>query len=181
MSGSDFNRAREEFLIDSAQYFFDKKTLYLNLKEYIAGELALPLSMVRVCGSAYWGRSFLTDQPFQAGESDLDVAVIDGSLYVRALSETRQTTWNFSNLTAFPTEPKNAHLVFQDYAYKKGIIRTDLMPRTKLRQQIYTIANTASARYKEHFGRVSVAIYDSESSFSVKQIQPTRKFRVAAA
>lgn len=119
MSDVDLLRAREEFLTDGAEYFADKRDVYLNLKEFIASNLLIPLSMIRVCGSAYWGRSFVGDRPFIQGESDLDVAVVDSMLFVGALSETRDVTKNFTYLTPFTSRVPNAPLLFQDYAYKK--------------------------------------------------------------
>ncbi|UWQ42382.1 hypothetical protein K3718_04645 [Leisingera aquaemixtae] len=176
MSDNNHNTARQEFLTDSAAYFADKKDLYLQVKDDIALELGIPLSMIRICGSAYWGKSFTAGRGFLPGESDLDVALINEALYVQCLSEVRQTTRNFSNLTAFRSG-QNTPLLFQDYAYKKGIIRTDVMPSTRTKKRLDAASNVISRKYAEHFSKVSFSIYDSESSFTVKQISPVRKFR----
>jgi len=99
MTYDPHNIARLEFLTDTAVYFSDKKNTYLELKDDISSELGLPLSEIRICGSAYWGQSFVNGLPFRPAESDLDVALVNGSLFVKCLSEVRQLTWNFSNLT----------------------------------------------------------------------------------
>lgn len=171
--------ARMEFLTDSAAYFDDKKKIYIEIKDDISSELNIPLSMIRICGSAYWGQSFETALPFRPSESDLDVALINSALFVRCLSEVRQTTRNFSNLTAFSGGAREP-IIFQDYAYKKGIIRIDIMPKTKSKRSLDTISEAMSRKYDKHFSKVSFMIYDSEHSFTVKQITPTTKFRGVA-
>ncbi|WP_370675564.1 hypothetical protein [Pleomorphomonas sp. PLEO] len=168
--------ARQEFLTDKAKYFSDKKELYLEVKDRIAESLGLPLSMIRVCGSAYWGRSYTADRDFLPGDSDLDVALIDQLMYVRAISEARQMTHNFYNRTLFPSSPHNAYETFRDYAYKKGIIRPDLMPRTRLKTLLSSLSHSLSYQFRDHFSKITFAIYDTEASFTVKQIAPTEKF-----
>jgi hypothetical protein len=174
---SDLTLSKQEFLTDRAKYFIDKKPIYLDLKNLIFEASSTPFSMIKICGSAYWGKSFNTELEFRPGESDLDVALIDSSLFVRALSEVRSLTWNFSNLTYFPSATPSAPTLFQDYAYKKGIIRLDIMPRTKTKQSLDAIAQKASRQFKDHFSKVTLAIYDSEESFTVKQIPSTKKFK----
>lgn len=176
MSEDTHSTARREFLTDNAAYFKDKKDLYLLVKDDIASELEIPLSLIRICGSAYWGRSFTKDADFAPGISDLDVALINGDLYVKCLSEVRQVTRNFSNLTAF-RGGQNAPLLFQDYAFKKGIIRTDVMPNTRTKKRLDTASDKVSRKHDDHFSKVSFSVYDSESSFTVKQISSTRKFK----
>ena len=176
MSKIDHTTARKEFLTDNAVYFADKKDLYLAVKDDISTDLNIPLSLIRICGSAYWGKSFVEERDFVPGDSDLDVALIDQMLYVQCLSEVRQMTRNFSNLTAF-SGGANVPLLFQDYAYKKGIIRTDVMPRTRTKQRLISVSDKISRKYASDFSSISFAIYDSENSFTVKQILSTRKFR----
>lgn len=176
MSNRQHIVSRQEFLTDDAVYFADKKDIYLNIKEDISINLSIPLSMVRICGSAYWGKSYSTEIDFRPGESDLDVAVISEALYVRCISEVRQITWNFSNLTSFSSGPRGP-LTFQEYAYKKGIVRTDLMPRTHTKKRLDIASDQISRKYSSHFSKITFLVYDSETSFTVKQILPIAKFR----
>jgi hypothetical protein len=172
--------AKQEFLTDKAKYFSDKKDVYLALKKLIFEDSSIPFSMIRVCGSAYWGRSFVTNSEFKPGESDLDVALIDPMLFVRSLSEVRLLTRNFTNLTHFTSAQPNTPSLFQEYAYKKGIIRLDIMPRTKTKLALDAISLRASRQFQDHFSRVTFAIYDNEDSFTVKQIKPAEKFKEEA-
>jgi hypothetical protein len=68
-------------------------------------------------------------------------------------------------------------IVFQDYAYKKGIIRTDLMPRTRSKKSMDAASERISRKYSDHFSKITFMVYDSEHSFTVKQIAATSKFR----
>ena len=136
--------------------------------------------MVRICGSAYWGKSFSLGRDFLPGESDLDVALIDQDLFVRSLMEVRQVTRNYTNLTSFRRGAESPNL-FRDYAFNKGIIRTDIMPKTELKKHIDHAAASISKIYSDHFAKVSFLIYDCETSFIVKQIEPIKKFRGKAA
>jgi hypothetical protein len=120
---ADIALSKQEFLTDNAKYFQDKKDFYLDLKDSIASELNVPLSMLRICGSAYWGKSFSKNVAFQAGVSDLDLALIDPITFVRAISEVRKLTWNFSNLTYFPGSPTDdAPAIFQQYHTTKALL-----------------------------------------------------------
>lgn len=171
---SVYIKSRKEFLLDGASYFSEKSDLYLDIKDRIAGHTKLPLSMIRVCGSAYWGKSFTTEKDFSPGVSDLDVALVSDQLFVRALSEVRIKTFNFTNLTLFPTT--GAPEIFQDYAYKKGIIRIDQMPKTDTKTWIDSIFQNVSKSYLQHFNNINAVIYDSEMSFTNKQTGALLKF-----
>lgn len=169
-------RTREQFLTDDAAYFRDKKSTYLQIKDDIAAELGIPLSIIRLCGSAYWGYSFTEERPFDPSISDLDIAIIDPTIFIKCLSEVRQMTWNFSNLTSFRGGLNNP-IIFQDYAYKKGIIRLDLMPYTKFKKFIEAASGRIYSKHAKHFVKLSFMIYDSENSFTVKQIISMSKFK----
>ena len=171
---SVFIKSRKEFLLDKAKYFSEKSDLYLEIKDKIAGHTRLPLSMIRICGSAYWGKSFSTEEDFVPGTSDLDVGLVSDQLFVRALSEVRSKTLNFTNLTYFPTT--EAPGLFQDYAYKKGIIRIDQMPSTDIKLWIESVFNNISKSYLGHFQNINALIYDSETSFTNRQVGAFSKF-----
>lgn len=176
MSLNFSQKTRIEFLTDGAEYFLDKKNIYLDIKDEISSELGVPLSMIKICGSAYWGRSFIKDEPFEPSISDLDVALIDAGLFVKCLSEVREETRNYSNLTRFLGNPTNP-IMFQDYAVKKGIIRIDIMPVTRSKKILEHTSDAISKKYVNHFSKISFMIYDSEKSFTVKQIGAFSKFR----
>ncbi len=172
-------KSKIEFLTDKADYFRDKHEIYVEIKQAIFEKLAIPYSLVKVCGSAYWGHSFTTGILFTPGKSDLDIALISDSLFVKCLSEVRSQTRNFSNLVSFPqveNGPPN-NVIFQDYAYKKGIIRVDKMPFTKTKLNLLEVAKNLTTAHISHFSNINFFIYDSEASFVVKQIGAVEKFR----
>tara|TARA_R110000751_G_scaffold66524_1_gene135839 strand:- start:1157 stop:1693 length:537 start_codon:yes stop_codon:yes gene_type:complete len=170
-----FIGSQEEFLTDHASYFLDKKSLYLEIKKSISEETNFSLSMIRICGSAYWGKSFKEGRPFTPGVSDLDVAIIDANAYVKLMSETRTVTKGFTDLTEFPAYGNSVDR-FKEYAIKKGIILTSIMPRTKTKRILEKASDTISRKYIEHFSKISFLIYDTDISFTDKQAPAFKKF-----
>jgi hypothetical protein len=168
------NQARAEFLTDEAFYFRDKKEMYLEIKDRIGQALEVPRSMVRICGSAYWGKRYESGADFAPGESDLDVALISERLFVQLISEVRAKTRNFTNLTFFAGQ--EAPAIFQEYALKKGIVRLDVTPRTDTMLKITTMSANLSKKYLNHFSNINLSVYDTEISFSNKQTGALEKF-----
>lgn len=168
------NQARVEFLTDEAFYFKDKKEMYLDIKDHIGKALEVPRSMVRICGSAYWGKRYASGDAFAPGESDLDVALISERLFVQIISEVRAKTHNFTNLTFFSGQ--EAPGIFQDYALKKGIVRLDVTPRTDTMLKVTTMSANLSKKYLNHFSSINLSVYDTEMSFSNKQVGALEKF-----
>ncbi|WP_157969011.1 hypothetical protein [Tropicimonas sp. IMCC34011] len=171
--------AKHEFLLDGAAYFSDKLDLYMTIKHSISTELAVDVTEIRICGSAYWGRRFRDGSPFEPGVSDLDVAVISPLIYCRAMAETRDLTKNFSDQTSFPKASKrlSSFEEFQDYAFRKGIIRIDQLPNTLTRRLMMAASERISRDFLDHFEKITFSIYDSTSSFAVKQAGAAKKFR----
>ncbi|WP_143515644.1 hypothetical protein [Pseudooceanicola marinus] len=171
--------AREEFLLDSAHYFADKSDLYLSLKERIAADVYADISDVRICGSAYWGRRFRDESPFLPGVSDLDVAIISPQIFCRCMSEVRDLSKNFSDQSVFPkvTGKVSTFELFRDYAFGKGLIRTEHLPNVRTRRGFIESSDRISRDFASHFEKISFALYDSALSFANKQAGATRKFR----
>lgn len=172
-------KAKHEFLLDNAEYFKDKKSLYLEIKVKISNLLPVEATDIRICGSAYWGRSFVKDEPFNPGVSDLDVALISPAMFCKCMTEVREITKNFSDQTSFPATSRaiSAYEEFQSYSFKKGIIRADLLPKVRTRNALQDASEKVSREYLDHFEKISFIIYDSSQSFAVKQAGAARKFR----
>jgi hypothetical protein len=171
--------SKHEFLLDRAAYFADKPELYLRLKSSIAEITSADLAEVRICGSAYWGRRFRDCSPFEPGVSDLDVALISPALFCRCMAEAREVSKNFTDQTVFPKSSKiiPSFEEFQAYAFRKGIIRVDLLPRTKTQRVLIKASDDISRDFLEHFEKITFSIYDSALSFAVKQASAAEKFR----
>lgn len=171
--------AKHEFLLDGAAYFSDKLDLYLTIKQSISTALSIDIPDIRICGSAYWGRRFRDGSSFKPGVSDLDAAVISPLIFCRAMAEARDITKNFSDQTSFPKASKRVSSFeeFQDYAFRKGIIRIDHLPNTATRRLMMKASEQVSRDFLDHFEKVTFSIYDSASSFAVKQAAAAKKFR----
>lgn len=171
--------AKHEFLLDGAEYFKDKKELYFLVKKRISDAVSVDISEIRICGSAYWGKRYRDEAPFEPGVSDLDVALINPPIFCRCMAEVREATKNFSDQTVFPKISRDITTFdeFRDYAFRKGIIRTDLLPDTKTRRDMVAASDNISRDYLDHFEKITFFIYDSAVSFAVKQAGAVKKFR----
>lgn len=171
--------SKNEFLLDDASYFEDKKDLYWCIKRDISRTLSVDVSDIRICGSAYWGLRFVDETPFQPGSSDLDVAIINPSMFCRCMTEVRELTKNFNDQSVFPQcgNEVNSFDLFRGYAFGKGIIMIHHLPDIQIRRDLSDASQSISKRYLDHFEKITFSIYDSAISFAVKQAQATKKFR----
>ena len=173
---SKFERARHEFLLDGAAYFRDKPDTYLEIKNKMALGLGLPVSAIRICGSAYWGKRFLDKTLFEPGVSDLDVAIVSPLLFSQCMTEIRATCSGFSDLRPFPIKgTENTYETFRQYALKKGMLRADFLPDVPTMGKIKRIAHHVSGAYLEHFSKITTCIYDSDDAFALKQTLASEK------
>lgn len=168
-------KVKQEFFTDSAKYFSDKRGLSIEIRSAIAAETSLPLSMIKFCGSAYWGKSFVEGRDFKPGVSDLDVALVSEMLFTKAMSQVRAATKNFTDRTTFKSEANFQK--FRDYSFKKGMFLLSISPNIQVKIQLGKLEQKISLKYKDHFEKISFIIYDTEESFAVKQIGAVLKFR----
>ncbi|AXT34478.1 hypothetical protein D1820_05510 [Phaeobacter sp. LSS9] len=167
---SKYERAKHEFLLDQAIYFIDKPDLYLSIKNKMALALGQPGSAIRICGSAYWGKKYRDETPFEPGVSDLDIAIVSPLLFSQCMTEIREICAGFTDLTPFPVKgSENTYETFRQYAVKKGMLRADFLPNVPTMQKLKRIAHHVSGDYLEHFSRITTCIYDSDDAFALKQ------------
>jgi len=129
----------------------------------------IPLNSIQIVGSAKTGRSFHKDSTFTAENSDLDVAIIDSSTFLKYSESVFTQTKGFRDRSNFPI--KDGKPVYEEYRQylAKGIFRPDLMPTGKKRANWNKFFGKLSFRNKDLFKSINAGIYFSEVFFEYKQ------------
>lgn len=163
----------QKHLIDGSSYFFDIIQIgeEFEFKKDLAKSLGVHIRDIVIVGSAKLGFSIKPDEnnlsfyPFKKFDfdfendvenkkSDLDVAIVSGSLFDRQLVNIYNHTNSYSNANFKGTTKKS----FAGYILK-GWLRPDFIPED------YVITNdiqTVQEKYKMKYGRdVNIGIYKS--------------------
>lgn len=162
-------RTRRLYLEERAVSLENDRGREVAIKTEISEYYGVPYSHVRFCGSAQLGFSIHKDTLFQPGVSDLDTACIDVSLFQKAWMDVLATTKSFSDLTPFGTTRSSQIEIFEKQIARRGMIRVDAMPASKLKQAWTQFQGTISRRHTTMFKSISLAIYMNEYAFCWKQ------------
>lgn len=136
----------------------------------------VPFTAIQVAGSAKTGHSFHKGTLFEAGVSDLDIAIIDSGLFIRYMEKVCADTRNYSDLTKFPiVKGSSSFQSYKDYV-SKGMFRPDLMPSGSSRAEITNFFGRLSAKNGSMFSSINAAFYLSHSFFEKKQRSAIKKF-----
>ena len=124
---------------------------------------------IQIAGSAKTGRSFHKQRDFIPGDSDLDVAIIDASLFQNYMEAIFKETKGHSVRTGF--QIRDGQSTADEYiAYlTKGIFRADLMPSGEARKNWNKFFGLLSARHGDLFKSINAGIYFSQLFFENKQ------------
>lgn len=146
----------------------DEERQYQILNE-ISCFFNIPIMSIQVAGSAKTGRSFHKQRDFQPGNSDLDIAIIDGELYKKYMEEIFTITKGYTDKSGFPL--KNGKSTSEEYIsyLTKGIFRADLMPTCEARKQWNKFFGQLSRRHGDLFKKINAGIYMSQTFFENKQ------------
>ena len=164
-----FHRARRLFVEERPAALAQSREIEYEIKSTISEELKVPYSSVCFSGSSQLGFSVHKDRLFELASSDLDIACVNGSLYQHAWSDIMATTRAFTDITPFTGYTWYDIERLKDNILRRGMIKIDLMPRSKLSNGWRDFQNKLGRRYVEFFGSISIAIYMSEYAFCWKQ------------
>lgn len=161
--------ARKIYLTYPTKVFIGEEELQYEILKKICTHFDVPISSVQVVGSAKTGYSFHQGTRFEPCSSDLDIAIVDSSLFVKYANTVFKQTKGFSNRANFPI--REGKSVFEQYkAYlSKGIFRPDLMPTGPIRASWNSFFGKLSTEYLHLFKSINAGIYMSEVSFEFKQ------------
>lgn len=132
---SDHAIARKMFLLDPTFVFKEDSILGFNILNSISEKFRIPLVCVKVAGSSHTGFSSFQNREFITGESDLDIALVNATLFQHYCEIVYGITNGYKNNTAF--KDTASYQQFLD-CLKIGYFRPDLMPSCKNKTEWFT-------------------------------------------
>lgn len=141
--------------------------IYLKVSEFFD----IPFNSIQIVGSAKTGTSLVKNTPFSAENSDIDIAVVDQSLFMYYVERAFNISEGYVRNDLFPknkADGKPTTTYFKD-CLAKGIFRPDLMPHCPERAEWMSFFSKLSSRHQEFCNGMSAAIYASSIFFEWKQ------------
>lgn len=162
-------RARRLYITERPASLANDCDREFRIKTDISRKFLIPYSSVSFCGSGQIGFSIHKNKIFEPGVSDLDAACIDAGLYQRAWMDVISTTRAFTDNTPFGYNGQNRLEILKDQITRRGMIRIDAMPNSKLYRDWSSFQGEISRKHTNLFQKISVAIYINEYAFCWKQ------------
>lgn len=162
-------RARRLFLTERPASLNRQADREFKIKSDVSAFFDVPYASVAFCGSGQLGFSAHKNRLFQPGTSDLDAACIDPILFQQAWIDVIDTTRAFSDLSTFGQSGQEGVIRLKDQIVKRGMIRVDAMPRSKLSRAWSNFQSQLSRRHTDLYQKISIAIYMNEYAFCWKQ------------
>lgn len=161
--------ARKVFLTYPTKAFFGQEECQYEILNDVAQHFDVPITSVQVAGSAKIGYSIHQGRDFSAGQSDLDLSIIDAQLFARYLALGLKISRGYSDGTSFPIrDGKSTKEEYLRYL-SKGIFRPDLMPQGQHRAAWSNFFGQLSSKHSKLFRSISAAVYLSQPCFENKQ------------
>lgn len=171
--------ARKVFLTYPTKAFMGKEELQYEILDEVAEKWGVPITSIHVAGSAQIGVSIHKGTPFTAGTSDLDLAIIDGNLFVRYMEAVLKQTRGYTDMSEFPRIDGSSYQSTYLTYITKGMLRPDCIPASPLRADWTNFFGRLSKKNVANFKSISAMIYLSERFFESKQ-RSVIKARLAA-
>lgn len=166
--GSRLERAQRLYLSDSSPALASIPEIEFQVRKTVSQFFQVPLRKVAFAGSAQLGVSVHKGRSFLPGESDLDIACVDGALFTRAWMDVIDVTRAFTDESGFP-QRGTAISRFKDQLLRRAMIRVAAMPTSDLSTSWRRFEDSLTLQNLATFKRVSVAIYPNEQAFCWKQ------------
>jgi hypothetical protein len=151
--------------------------VYLKVSEFFD----IPFNAIQIVGSAKTGISLLKNTPFTAEDSDIDIAVVDQSLFMHYVERAFTISEGYRRFDLFPKnkdDGKPTTSYFKE-CLAKGIFRPDLMPYCPDRAEWMNFFSKLSSNHREFCSGMSAALYASSVFFEWKQKIAVDKFIAA--
>ena len=164
-------RAQRIFFGEPPYAFRDKLDKAFDIKQRVSEHFQCDFRSVAFCGSAHLGFSPTKDTSFLAGSSDLDVALIDTSLFQMTWKQLVEYSKAFNDLTVFGSEPAASRKVNDIHVMlaKRGVLHLHNMPRGDIFDKDREFLRRISRDYADMFGEITISFYMNEYAFSWKQ------------
>lgn len=163
--------SRKIYLCYPTNVFKGKEELEFEILNAISSNFCVPFNSVQVAGSAKTGYSYHQQREFVAGESDLDVAIIDLCLFTKYCESVYKITNGYSNRSNFPL--KDGRSTYEQFlnSLASGMFRPDLMPKSDLKKRWFDFYRRLSSKHYKTFKNINAAIYSTTFFFESKQKQ----------
>ena len=151
--------------------------VYLNVSNFFD----IPFNSIQIVGSAKTGVSLIKNTPFTAEGSDIDIAVVDQSLFMHYVERAFTISEGYVRNELFPiskVDGKPTTSYFKE-CLAKGIFRPDLMPYCPERAKWLNFFGKLSSDHREFCSGMSAALYASSVFFEWKQKIAIDKFIAA--
>jgi hypothetical protein len=136
----------------------------------ISCHFSIPIMSIQVAGSAKTGYSFHQKTNFCPKESDLDIAIINSSLYQKYAEIVFRLTEGYSDMSKFDRNKKGISKANEYISnITKGMFRPDLMPSCPERNQWFSFFYELSRKHDDLFKSINAGIYMSQIFFEYKQ------------
>ena len=165
--------ARKLFLILPTVVFLDKPDDQYRVYSQLCAAFSMPISSIEIVGSAKTGFSLWKGHLFAPGTSDLDIGIVDGTLFLKMFEAAFSASKGFSDESVFSSK-KDANQF--KWNLNHGICVPRLMPRCPEKTKWLLLFGALSRENKNLFSSVSAYIYASEKFFEMKQIAAIDKF-----
>lgn len=167
--GDRLRRARRIFVEDRAVALSGDRDIEYEIKEKVAEFFSVKYSEVAFAGSAQVGFSVIKNRAFVKAESDLDIACLSSELFQTGWMDVIGATRAFTDSTAFSGLRETEVSLFKDSILRRGMIRIEMMPRSRRSQEWKDFQDRLSREYSVYFGKITVALYLNEYAFCWKQ------------
>ncbi len=162
---------RKAYLSYPTHALVGESDIEFDIRNKIKLHFNVGIHCVQFAGSAKTGYSFHQSREFIRGESDLDVAIISESLYLRYSEIMSLVTKDFTDLSCFGRTQKGVshEVLMKDSMFKFGMILFDIFPSCTQKNLVMKLCRDLTLQYSEIFKKISIAIYSSTYFFESKQ------------
>lgn len=177
MSGLDsLAITRQVYFLLPTHAFQSDPDRHFQVYQAVADFFEVPFQSIQIVGSAKTGISLIKQTPFDPLKSDIDIAVVDQSLFMRYSEIALEISSGLTRRDVFPSQ--NGRSVFNDYSryVSKGMFRPDLMPYCPARGQWLSFFGKLSSVHSDFCAGMSAAIYASSKFFEWKQRVAIEKY-----
>jgi hypothetical protein len=164
---------RKLFLIVPTAVFVDRPNDQYRVYDQIARAFSVPIASIEVVGSAKTGVSLWKGHEFAQGQSDLDIGIVNGALYLAMFEAAFLASSGFADISMFASRFEHRRFLEN---LNRGILVPKQMPRCKEKTKWLGLFGQLSRENKHLFSGVTAYLYASEVFFEAKQAAAVDKF-----
>lgn len=159
--------ARKLYLSYPTSVFAEKHEVEYEIRNRVRILYQVPIASVQVIGSAKTGFSLIKRTDFKKGVSDLDLAIIDPTLFNRLWEEAYEASNGFQAHKFQDTVVGGVNKVgsgrdrFLDYLHR-GIVAPEFLPSGPYRAKIFSDFDRITKSYQDEFKKISAFFYCNE-------------------